>query len=89
MVWTTSYLQSAKKKARKIDPQARQRIRKFLEVRLASLDDPRSIGKRLVGQESEIWRYRVGDYRILGQIEDRELIILVIDMDHRSRVYQR
>ena len=88
MVWTISYLQSATKKARKIDPQARQRIRKFLEVRLASLDDPRSIGKRLVGQESEIWRYRVGDYRILCHIQDREITILVIDMDHRSRIYR-
>jgi len=88
MIWTVSYLKSATKKARKIDPKARQRIRKFLEERLASLEDPRSIGKRLVGKEIEIWRYRVGDYRILCQIQNNEITILVIDMDHRSRIYQ-
>ena len=88
MAWTINYLKSVRKKTNKISPVDRQRIRKFLEEHLANLDNPRSIAKRLVGKE-EIWRYRIGNYRILCEIQDLEIIILVIDMGYRSKIYRQ
>jgi mRNA interferase RelE/StbE len=88
MAWTINYLNNARKKANKISPVDRQRIRKFLEEHLANLDNPRSIGKRLVGKE-EIWRYRLGNYRVLCEIQDLEITILVIYMGHRSKIYRQ
>ncbi len=49
--------------------------------------DPRSIGKQL--QDSEFWRYRVGDYRILCEIQDERLTVLAVDLGHRREVYRR
>ena len=53
------------------------------------MEDPRSTGKALAGNLAGLWRYRVGDYRIVCDIEDEVLLILVIDVAHRSKVYKR
>ena len=55
---------------------------------IASLDNPRSRGKALTSNLSGLWRYRVGDYRILCRIHDDKLVITVIEIGHRSTVYQ-
>ena len=86
MQWRIEYKQSVVKSVKKLSPEAQRRIRTFLEGRVAALDDPRSQGKALVG-ERNIWRYRVGDYRILTEIKDNEIVILVIDIGHRSSIY--
>ena len=88
MKWKIEYLQSVVKQVKKLDPGTRKRIRNFLENRLADREDPRQLGKALQGRD-EIWRYRVGDYRILCQIIDQEIVVLVIDIDHRSVVYRK
>jgi mRNA interferase RelE/StbE len=60
-----------------------------LRQRLATLEDPRSTGKALTGpQLGEYWRYRVGDYRILCDIQDGRLLILVIEVGRRREVYR-
>lgn len=56
---------------------------------IAALDDSRSRGKALVGNLAGLWRYRVDDYRIICNIEDEVLVILVIDVAHRREVYKR
>ena len=73
---------------RKLDKQVARRIRKELNE-VAQLEDPRSRGKALTGHLAGLWRYRVGDYRILCDIEDDELVVLVVDTEHRSKVYRR
>ena len=65
-----------------------KRIRDFLNERVASLDSPRRIGEALVGPLKGFWRYRVGDYRILCRIEDDKLVVLVIEIGHRSDIYR-
>ncbi|WP_308418615.1 type II toxin-antitoxin system RelE family toxin [Chitinimonas arctica] len=80
---------SALKQLGKLDRPVAQRIRSFLLDRLATLDDPRSIGEALKGGElGELWKYRVGDYRIISSIEDGALKILVVRIDNRREVYR-
>ncbi|ERS91125.1 MULTISPECIES: type II toxin-antitoxin system RelE family toxin [unclassified Halomonas] len=87
MSWRIEYLASAAKGFRKIDPQQRQRIRAFLEQRVVALEDPRQLGKPLKGELTELWRYRVGDYRVICQIQDDRLVVLVVRAAHRKDIY--
>jgi mRNA interferase RelE/StbE len=73
----------------KLDRQQAKRILKFLQERVAKLDDPRSIGKALHGSRlGEFWKYRVGDYRLICKIEDDRLIVLVLRVGHRREIYR-
>ncbi len=73
----------------KLDRQATRRILAFLHGRIATLDDPRSIGEALKGSRlGEFWKYRVGDYRIIARIEDNALRVLVVRVARRDRVYR-
>ena len=75
---------------RKLAPDARRRIRRYLEERLASLDDPRQLGIPLRGTQFEdLWRFRVGDYRIIVRFEHARLIILVLAVAHRREAYRQ
>ena len=79
----------ADKELSKIDPQVRRRILRFLFDRVAFLEDPRSIGDALVGAEfGEYWKYRVGDYRIIANIDDKEIIITIVKIGNRKEVYR-
>lgn len=64
------------------------RVRDSLEA-LCLLEDPRVRGKPLRGNESGLWRYRIGDYRVITSIEDDRLVIVAIKLGHRSQVYRR
>jgi len=88
VAWTIEYAESVQKTVRKLDAQERQRIRGFLEERVAKLGDPRSTGKALSGSLAGLWRYRVGDYRIIARIEDDRLVVLVVGIGHRKDVYR-
>lgn len=73
---------------KKLDRHVAKRI--IAKLRESSqLEDPRSTGKALVGNLAGLWRYRVGDYQIVCDIEDEVLLILVVDVAHRSKVYKR
>ncbi|MBS8731884.1 type II toxin-antitoxin system RelE/ParE family toxin [Escherichia coli] len=76
MVWTINYSDRALKSLRKMDKQNARRIVDFMDLRIAVAADPRQSGKPLKGELGEFWRYRVGDYRILCEIRDDELVIL-------------
>ncbi len=89
MVWKVEIDRAAERDLDKIDPQIARRILVFLHDRVAKLDDPRSIGEALKGSKlGEFWKYRVGDYRIIGSIEDGALRILVVKIGNRREVYR-
>jgi mRNA interferase RelE/StbE len=89
MVWKVEIDRAAERDLDKIDPQIARRILVFLHDRVAKLDDPRSIGEALKGSKlGEFWKYRVGDYRIIGSIEDGALRILVVKIGNRRDVYR-
>ncbi|CAI2019634.1 TPA: type II toxin-antitoxin system RelE/ParE family toxin [Klebsiella pneumoniae] len=87
MVWTINYSDRALKSLRKMDKQNARRIVDFMDLRIAVAADPRQSGKPLKGELGEFWRYRVGDYRILCEIRDDELVILAATIGHRREVY--
>lgn len=89
MAWKVEIDQAAQRELAKLDPQIARRILVFLHDRVASLDDPRSIGEALKGDKlGAFWKYRVGDYRIISSIEDGALRILVVRVGNRREVYR-
>ena len=89
MAWTIEYAQSSRKLMDRLDPMIRRRIREFLSERIALLDDPRQLGEALQGARyAGLWRYRVGDYRILVDIRDQIVTVIVVGVGHRGEVYQ-
>lgn len=86
--WTLTFKKEAEKEFGKLDPPVRKRILKFLEERVIYQDDPRVLGKTLMGPFKDLLRYRVGDYRIICQIRDQQIVISVIHIAHRKEVYK-
>lgn len=87
MAWEIELSEHAVKQLAKLDKQTAKRITSKLRE-VSQLEDPCSTGKALTGNLSGFWRYRVGDYRIVCDIERGVLVILVVDVEHRSRVYK-
>lgn len=89
MAWTIKTKKAADKELAALDNQIQQRIRDFLDIRVANLTDPRSIGEALKGPLKDYWKYRVGDYRIICDIQDNIITILVLTIGNRKQVYKR
>jgi mRNA interferase RelE/StbE len=88
--WKVEIDREAKRDLDKLDPQVTRRIERFLYERVATLVDPHSIGEALRGSKlGEFWRYRVGDWRIICEIQDAKLVILALRVGHRREVYKR
>ena len=87
MAWQVEFAERPRKALRKLDKQAAARIIVALEA-ISNLDDPRLRGKALTGTLSGLWRYRVGDYRIIVKIEEDRFVIIVIEVAHRREVYR-
>lgn len=88
MTWTVEFDNRARKELRKLDPQTQSRILKWLRQTLATNKDPRRTGTSLKGRIKGLWRYRVGDYRIISQIQDENIVILVVRIGHRRDIYE-
>lgn len=89
MAWRIEISASAAKKLAKCDRTEAKRLIAFLRERIAPLDNPRAAGKALKGPGLGIyWRYRVGDYRLICDIQDEVLCVLVIEIGHRREVYR-
>lgn len=88
MAWRIEIDKDVQRAMRKLDRQVAKRITDKLRE-ISQLDDPRSTGRALVGNLAGLWRYRVGDYRIVCDIEDGVLVVLVVDVAHRREVYRR
>lgn len=88
MAWAVELLASAADALDKLDATTQQRIWRFLRERLTRTNNPRQRGKALTGKYSGLWRYRIGDYRLICRIEDARLVVLVVKIGHRRNVYQ-
>ena len=88
MSWSIEFEPSALKELKKLDRSIAARIVLTLEEKIAPLRDPRSVGAMLLGQHAGLWRWRVGDYRVIGRINDERITIVVIRVAHRREVYR-
>lgn len=89
MAWRIDLDDKARKQLTKIGKTSAARIVAYLEQRIAPLDDARQHGRALQGpQFNHLWRYKVGDYRIICDIQDHRLVVLVIEIGHRSQIYR-
>ena len=86
-MWKIEYSAQAARQLQKLDNSVRGVVEKFIE-RLPNYPNPRDIGRALTGQYAGLWRYRVGDYRLVCSIHDEVLIVEVVNIGHRSKVYK-
>jgi mRNA interferase RelE/StbE len=86
LAWTIEYAESVRKQLRKLDKSDARRIVDFMDQRAAS-DDPRRLGKALKGPLGDLWCYRVGDFRVICEIQDGVLTVLVLQIGNRREVY--
>ncbi len=85
MAWQISFTPKAKKELAKLDTSEARNILKFLKERVAP--NPSALGGQLKGNLREYWRWRVGNYRVLGKFENDKLIVLVVQVGHRRKIY--
>ncbi|MGD0546963.1 MAG: type II toxin-antitoxin system RelE/ParE family toxin [Terracidiphilus sp.] len=89
MAWRIEYSKDAYREIAKLDLQIAQRIIRFMGERVAKLENPRSIGEALAGSMlGNYWKYRVGDYRIIADIQDSKLCVQVVRLGNRREVYR-
>lgn len=89
MTWRIEFAPGAAKELDKLDPPVSRRILVFLNERVGRLDDPRTLGEALKGSRlGELWKYRVGDYRVICALDDGVLKILVVRVGNRREVYR-
>ena len=89
MAWKIELTELAVKQLKKMGHNEATRITQYLRKRIEPLEDPRVLGKALRGDLSTLWRYRVGDYRLICEIKENELIVLVVRVGHRKVVYDK
>jgi mRNA interferase RelE/StbE len=87
MVWRISFSPAAEKQFAKLAPPVQQQIVSYLKSRVLTLSDPHLLGKPLRGTMKGLWRYRVENYRIVCELRDSELLVLVLKMGHRRDIY--
>lgn len=88
MAWKIEYSDRAGRQVSKLGRREAKQILDYMDHRIAPSEDPRQFGKGLVGDLSGYWRYRVGDYRIVCQLIDERLVVLVVEVGHRREVYR-
>lgn len=88
MAWRVEFESQAEKELARLDSQHAKRILKYLSERITTDEDPRRFGDSLRHDLTGLWKYRVGDYRIICQIQDEVLLVLIVRIGHRRKVYQ-
>jgi len=86
--WTIEYTRTAETQLRKLDRPVARHILNYMDDEIAPLENPRTRGKALSGPLGELWRYRIGDYRVLCEIQDSIMRILVVEAGHRRQIYK-
>ena len=86
--WKVVVSDRARRSIDSLGSEVQKRITAFLVERLESTDEPEKLGKALTGKLVGLWRFRVGDYRLIGKIERNRLVILIVEIDHRSKIYR-
>jgi len=88
MKYAVEYTKTAVKQLKKMDRKIAAFILSYIEDKLFNCDDPRIYGKALKGDLNEKWRYRIGEYRVLAKIEDKKVVITVVEVGHREDIYK-
>jgi len=86
--WRVEFDRTAVRDLRKLGSEAERLILRFLRQCIAGSGDPRRSGHALTGDRKGLWRYSIGDYRIVASIEDQHFIVLVVTVEHRREVYR-
>lgn len=88
MAWKIEYAETARRQLSKLDKPIARRILDYMDRRIAPLKDPRSVGKVLHGVLGDLWRYRVGEFRVICEIRDGEMRVLIVRVGNRKDVYR-
>ena len=88
MSWKIAIARTAERQIKKLDRTVQTSILRFLRERVEPSEDPRQWGKPLHGEKHGLWRYRVGDYRLICDIQDERITVLVLEVDNRKDVYR-
>ena len=89
MAWTVEVSDYAEKQLRKLDKPIQKRLLDWLEDRIEGCKNPRHFGEPLRGELAGLWRYRIGDYRVICEIQDQQLVVLALAVGHRREIYLR
>ena len=89
MAWTVEISAFAQKQLARLDRPAAARILDWLESRLEGPGNPRYFGEPLRGELAGLWRYRIGDFRVICEIQDNRLLIHALSIGHRREIYRR
>ena len=87
-LWTVEFDDRARRELRKLDTPTQQTILRYLRERVAGSPDPRQFGKPLRKKLAGLWRYRIGDYRLICRLEEGRLVVFVIRVGHRPEIYE-
>jgi mRNA interferase RelE/StbE len=88
LAWIVEISRTAEKQIKKLDRVAQESVVRFLRDRLQTSGNPRQWGKPLGGDKGGLWRYRVGDYRLICEIQDKIITVLILRVGHRKEVYR-
>ena len=88
MAWTLRISETARRQLKKLDRSTAQTLLRYLNRLVQETEDPRQRGKGLTANLTGLWRYRVGDYRVICDIQNGELVVLVLQVTHRSQAYR-
>ncbi len=86
--WVFEFSPKAQAEFKRLDPEIKKRIKKFIDKMINSDSNPQSHWKHLVGTHAHLYSARVGDYRILSEIKKNEFKILAVSIAHRKEVYK-
>jgi mRNA interferase RelE/StbE len=87
LAWTVEISDVAQRQLRRLDYATQERILNYLNERIEGCKNPRHFGESLKSNLSGLWRYRVGDYRIICRIEEDRIVVLVLNIGHRKNIY--
>lgn len=82
------YSKDFQKIFKKLDPSVQKLVASYIKHNLENTDDPRNHGKALAGDKKGLWRYRIGNYRLIAEIQDERLILLILTFGHRKDIYK-
>jgi mRNA interferase RelE/StbE len=88
LAWNVEFTETAGKQLQRLDKKWQALILDYLEDEIAPLENPRNKGKALMGDKRGLWRYRIGDYRVICKIEDELMVIVAVTVGHRKDVYE-
>jgi len=88
LAWTVEISDVAERQLRKLDRPVQKRILGWLDERLEGCKNPRHFGEPLKGELAGLWRYRIGTYRVICEIQDERLMVLALNIGHRREIYR-